>query len=171
LSAPEAEDTIIAICNLRQDIKHRLAANLEKIPEIHMPIIGTKDANYLLLIDTTLLKLLSTPNLPPNILPLILGTFPCFSFQTRTPTLSAFCGFLERELSDHLEIFKENLVLASKATPFPLRKMLFWCRVVGEERRRRESVMHPVWVEIEKAIQGVREKGWVERAMGEAVQL
>lgn len=171
LSAPEAEGIIIAICNLRQDIKIRLAANLEKISEIYTPIICTKDSYYLLLIDTTLLKPLSTPNLRPEILPLILGTFPCFSFQTRTISLTAFCGYLERELSDHLEIFKENLVLASKATPFPLRKMLFWCRVVGEERRRRESVVHPVWIEAEKAIQEVRNKTWVERAMGEAVQL
>lgn len=171
LSAPEAEETIIAICNLRQEVKLRLAANLEKIPEIYTPIICTKDANYLLLIDTTLLKLLSAPNLPSSILPLILGTIPCFSFQTRTISQIAFCGYLEREISDHLVIFKENLVLASKATPFPLRKMLFWCRVVGEERRRRESVVHPVWVEVEKAIQAVRDTGWVEGVMGEAVQL
>jgi hypothetical protein len=116
------------------------------------------------------MKLLSAPNLPSSILPLILGTIPCFSFQTRTISHIAFWGFLERELSDHLEIFQENLVLASKATPFPLRKMLFWCRAVGEERRRRESVVHHVWIEVEKAIQEVRDKGWVERAMREAVQ-
>jgi hypothetical protein len=171
LSPPEAEKTITTFCTLRQDIKNRLAASLGEKQEIYTPIICCKDSNYLLLIDTTLLKLLSSPDLPPTILPLILGTFPCFSFQIQTITLPSFCKYLEREISNHFVIFRENLVLASRATPFSMRKMCFLCRVMGEERRRREVKLHPVWVEFERAIQEVSEKGWVERVTGEGMQL
>lgn len=62
-------------------------------------------------------------------------------------------------------------MLASRATPFSMRKMCFLCRVMGEERRRREVKLHPVWVEFERAIQEVSEKGWVERVTGEGMQL
>jgi hypothetical protein len=148
LSDPAAEQTILKLCSLRQTINTRLHASLKQAkPEIYIPIICCKDSNYLLLIDTTLLKLLSSPNLPPTLLPLILQ-------------------FLEDEILKNFEIFRKYLVLASRATPFGMRKMCFLCRVLCEERRRREGKPHFIWGEFERAIEGVSAKGWLGKVTG-----
>jgi hypothetical protein len=129
--------------------------------EIYNPIICCKDSNYLLLIDTTLLKLISSPNLPASIRTLILSLVP-----TSFSSLAIFVQFLEDEIARHFKIFKEKLVIASKATPFSMRKMSFLCRVMCEERRRREGAPHPVWREFERAIEEVSERGWLGRVKG-----
>jgi len=85
--------------------------------------------------------------------------------------LHVFRQYLETQIVIHFEMFKEQLVLASRATPFSMRKMCFLCRVMGEERRRRKGTLHPVWVEFERAIQGVSQRGWLERIRGEVVEL
>jgi hypothetical protein len=168
ISSPATLQTIFDFCTLRQDIKTRLGRNLEQKEEIYHPIICCKDSNYLLLIDTTLLQLLHSPDLTKTIFLLVVGTFP---FQDQTVTLSIFEKYLERQITSHFEIFKENLILASRATPFSMRKMCFLCRVMSEERRRRKWRLHPVWTEFERAIQGVSERGWVERLKGEVVAI
>jgi hypothetical protein len=166
LSDPAAEQTILKLCSLRQTINTRLHASLKQAkPEIYIPIICCKDSNYLLLIDTTLLKLLSSPNLPPTLLPLILQTFPSTTFQTDI-TLPTFFQFLEDEILKNFEIFRKYLVLASRATPFGMRKMCFLCRVLCEERRRREGKPHFIWGEFERAIEGVSAKGWLGKVTG-----
>ncbi|PMD37555.1 hypothetical protein L207DRAFT_585898 [Hyaloscypha variabilis F] len=167
LSSFEAEQTILAFCTLRNDIRARLALSL-KGAEIHTPIICCKDSNYLLLIDTTLLQLLDSPDLSQEIFSLVLGAF---NFEAQNITLPFFRQYLETQVQSHFEMFKEKLVLASRATPFSMRKMCFLCRVMGEERRRRKGTLHPVWVEFEQAIQGISERGWVERVKGEVVEL
>jgi len=147
---------------LRQDIKARLAASLAaKEEEIYNPIICCKDSNYLLLIDTTLLKLISSPSLPPILRSLILDLIP-----TDFSSVSIFIQFLEDEVTRHFKIFKEKLPLASQATPFSLRKMLFLCRVMCEEWRRRAGAPHPVWREFERAIEEISEKRWLGRIKG-----
>lgn len=168
LYSPEAEKTIATFCTLRQDIEARLAQSLKGKEEIYTPIVCCKDSNYILLIDTTLLKLLDYPDIPTTILSLVLGTFP---FRGQNNGLPTFRQYLEDQISSHFAMFKEKLVLASRATPFSMRKMCFLCRVMGEERRRRVTEPHPVWLEFESAIRGVSEKGWVERVRGEVVKL
>ncbi|KAE9364403.1 hypothetical protein N431DRAFT_106781 [Stipitochalara longipes BDJ] len=167
LSSLEAEKTILNFCNLRSEIKTRLAQSL-KGAEIHSPIICCKDSNYLLLIDTTLLQLLDSPGIPPDIISLVLGAL---NLQAQNVTLPILRQYLEAQVSSHFELFKGKLVLASIATPFSMRKMCFLCRVMGEERRKRQGKLHPVWVEFERTIQGVSERGWLQRVKGEAVEL
>jgi hypothetical protein len=134
--------------------------------QIYTPIICCKDSNYLLLIDTTLVKLLSSPNLPPTILPLILQTFPPNSFKTQDITLPNFLQFLEDEIITNFEIFRKYLVMASRATPFSMRKMSFLCRVLCEERRKKEGNPHYIWREFERAIEEVSAKGWLGKITG-----
>jgi hypothetical protein len=168
LSSPAASQIVLKLCTLRQNVKLRLARSLKGKEEIYTPIICCKDSNYLLLIDTTLLKLLDSSELPETGFPLIIATFP---FQDQNKTLPMFQEYLEGQISSHFEMFKEKLILASRATPFSVRKMCFLCRVIGEERRRREGRLHPVWVEFERAIHGASERSWVERVKGEVAEL
>ena len=167
LSSSEAEQTIKTFCTLRNNVKARLEQSL-KGAEIHTPIICCKDSNYLLLIDTTLLQLLDSPDLPPSISSLVIKSF---NLESQSVMLHVFRQYLETQIVIHFEMFKEQLVLASRATPFSMRKMCFLCRVMGEERRRRKGTLHPVWVEFERAIQGVSQRGWLERIRGEVVEL
>jgi hypothetical protein len=168
LSSPAAARTVLDFCTLRQDIGSRLSHSLKGKEEIYTPIICCKDSNYLMLTDTTLLQLLDPPDIPANIFPLVLSTFPC---DAQNMSLPSFRQYLECQITSNFEMFKEKLILASRATPFSMRKMCFLCRVMGEERRRREGKLHPVWVEFERAIQGISERGWMERVKGEVVEL
>ena len=167
LSSSKAEQIITTFCILRKDIKARLEQSLKEA-EIYTPIICCKDSNYLLLIDTTVLQLLDSPDLPPDTFCLVLSAF---NLEPKSVMLPVLRQYLSTQIANHFEMFKEQLVLASRATPFSMRKMCFLCRVMGEERRRGKGILHPVWVEFEKAVQGVSERGWVERLKGEAVAL
>jgi hypothetical protein len=170
LSDPATERTILNLCSLRQNIKLRLHTTLNQAkPAIYSPIICCKNSNYLLLVDTTLIKLLSSPSLPPGILPLILQTFPSTAFENLDITLPIFLHFLEDEIMNHFEIFRKYLVLAGQATPFSMRKMSFLCRVLCEERRKSEVKPHLIWGEFERAIEGVSARGWFGKAVGAGV--
>jgi hypothetical protein len=164
-SSPEVEQTISNFCFLRQDIKARLALSMKEKPEIFTPILCCKDSNYLVLIDTTIMKMVSSTKLPPTAFSLILEIVSSDALRAQKITLDAFYQYLESEIAKHFEVFKENLVLASRATPFSMRKMCFLCRVMGEELRKREGKPHPVWEKFERALQGISGQGWVQKVV------
>jgi hypothetical protein len=151
LTEAEAERKISALCCLHHEIKNRLEAALRHEEwDSHTPIICCKESNFLLLINTTLLRILNSQSTPSSLVTTIVLAFP---YQASTQYR------LEEQIMESFEIFKQNLKLTSRATPFSLRKMLYLCRIACQERKRRENSPHRVWALFEDAIQGVNKLG------------
>jgi hypothetical protein len=185
LQENEPEELIKSLWGLRGKIREALEEVMgggEKEDEDYKAIICCKDATYLIVIDTAILRILGCPHLPTSTFSSLPTTT---STSTRIPTthldatiqqlqdhslspqsfisLVNFKYSLDKEIYTNFEIFVENLKKASKVTPFNMRKMAFMCRVMGMERRKRERAPHPVWGLYERAIEGVNEAGWLGR--------
>lgn len=156
LPQSEAERKISSLCALRREISDRLqfALRTEEARDIHTPMMRCKESNFLLLIDTALLRVLNFRSATSCLVTTIVTVFP---YQPSTQC------WLEEKIVENFEVFKQNLKLASRATPFQMRKMLFLCRIACQERRRREECPHRVWALFENVIQGVNEPGWLAR--------
>lgn len=156
----QVHKTLSYLCSLRKEIKPRLEANImDEKHNIHTPILCCKDSNYLLALDTTVVKILDSKVLTQNSINLLLTSHS----PGKGLDVDTFRQFLDGQIFEHLGIFQANLVIASKETPFAMRKMAFLCRIMLEDRKRRDPNRHPVWALYETAITGISRPGWLAK--------
>lgn len=163
----EIKDAITQLWRMRREILDALdeiMAMAETNEEEFAPLICCKDSIYLILIDTTLLRILDSPQAQATQLSDTIQNLQDLSLSSRAfSDVELFRTALDSHIYRHFSIFLSNLALASKVTPFNMRKMAFMCRIMCSERRKRDATPHPIWARFEKAISGVNEPDWLSR--------
>ncbi|CZR69486.1 uncharacterized protein PAC_19386 [Phialocephala subalpina] len=165
LDEPKLRDALEQLWELRKQIKGALDHVLdmaENRESDFAPLLCCKDSIYLILIDTTILKILAAPAFShPTLSKTIQGlqnlSLPSKAFSDRR----LFNEAIESQIRLNFIVFLSNLAVASRVTPFNMRKMAFMCRIMCVERKKREAKPHSIWARFEQAISGVNEANWL----------
>ncbi|KUJ16093.1 uncharacterized protein LY89DRAFT_735234 [Mollisia scopiformis] len=167
LSQKGIREIIKQLWGLRRTIKTALdqvTEMAEKDEEEFAPIICCKDSIYLILLDTTILKVLGFSDSKDPQLPETVQELQDLSLPPQTFTdVELFKQAIDSQIYQNFNTFLSNLALASKVTPFIMRKMAFMCRIMCVERGKREENPHPIWARYKRAISGVNEPDWLSR--------
>lgn len=163
----EIRDAITQLWRMRREILNaldELVVMVEKNEDEFAPLICCKNSIYLILIDTTILRILDSPQAHASQLSETVQKLQDLSLSSRAfSDVEVFRTSLDSHIYQNFGIFLSNLALASKVTPFNMRKMAFMCRIMCSERRKRDATPHPIWARFEKTISGVNEPDWLSR--------
>lgn len=167
LDEPKLRDGLEQLWDLRRQIKRALDHVLEMAENRESdfaPLLCCKDSIYLILIDTTILKILVAPAFSTRTLHNAIQGLQDLSLPPKAFTDSVlFKEAIGSQIQMNFIIFLSNLAVASRVTPFNMRKMAFMCRIMCVERKKREAKPHTIWARFEQAISGVNEPDWLSK--------
>lgn len=151
------------------DLRRRIKKALDHVLEMaenresdFAPLLCCKDSIYLILIDTTVLKIVVAPSFS---IPALQSTIQGLQDLSLPPKAFTGCQLFKEAIESQIRlnfiVFLSNLAVASRVTPFNMRKMAFMCRIMCVERKKREAKPHTIWARFEQAISGINEPDWL----------